>query len=61
MIETPPDEIESSEEFVSNDEDVTRWEEWDDEGNIAPATVRVRSVGLAAEEERATQEETVTR
>jgi ribonuclease HI len=51
MIETPPGEVESSEEFVMRDEDVTRCDEWDDDEHTAPGTIRVRSVGLATEEE----------
>jgi hypothetical protein len=57
MIKTPPEEIESSEEFVMADEDATRWEDWDEKDHIAPGTVRVRSVGLAVEKEREAQEE----
>jgi hypothetical protein len=36
MIEPPPDEIESTEEFVMRDEDVTRWDEWDEHERIVP-------------------------
>jgi hypothetical protein len=57
MIETPPDEIESTEEFVTRAEDVTRWDEWDEDEHIVPGTIRVRSVGLAVKEEREAQDE----
>jgi hypothetical protein len=50
MIETPPDKIESTEVFVMEDEERTRWDEWDEDKHIVPGTIRVRSVGLAVEE-----------
>jgi hypothetical protein len=58
---TPAEEIESEEEFVMNDEDVTREADWDEFEHIAPGTVRVRSLGLAEEEERYNQEEVLKR
>jgi hypothetical protein len=57
MTETAPDEIESSEEFVFNDNEVTLWDEWDEDEHIAPGAVRIKSVGRAIEEEREVSEE----
>jgi hypothetical protein len=61
MIETPPAEVESTEEFEMRDADVTRWVDWDENEHISPATVRVKSVGLAIEEEREDQDEVLRR
>jgi hypothetical protein len=61
IVETPAEEIESEEEFVMHDEDVTREANWDEFEHIAPGTVRVRSPGLAEEEERDNQEEVLKR
>jgi hypothetical protein len=61
MAETPPDEIESTEEFVLNEDENTRTEGWHEEDHIAPGTIRVRSVGLALKEEKETRDETFNR
>jgi hypothetical protein len=61
MIETPPDESESAEEFVMSDEDVTCWYDWNEDEHIVPGTVRARSLGLAIEKEREAQEEVFKR
>jgi hypothetical protein len=61
MVETPPDEIESTKEFEMSDEDVTRTADWDEQEHIAPGIIRVRSVGLAHEEEKDAQEDVFKR
>jgi hypothetical protein len=61
IVETLAQEIESEEEFVMNDNDVTREEDWDEFEDISPGTVRERSLGLAEEEERENQEEVLKR
>jgi hypothetical protein len=48
--------MESTEEFVMGDEDVTREADWDEDDHIAPGTVRVRCVELAVEEETDTKD-----
>jgi hypothetical protein len=44
MIETPPDEIESTEEFVMGDEDVTREADWDQDNHVVPPPQEKRVV-----------------
>jgi hypothetical protein len=58
---TCQDEIESTEEFEMRDDDVTCWVDWDEDEHIVPGTVRVRSVGLAIEEEQEVRNEVLRR
>jgi hypothetical protein len=61
MVEVPPEEVQSEEEFVMNDQDVAQLGGWDDSDHLPIAGHHVESVGLAADEDRECQTELFNR
>lgn len=57
----PPDEPERAEEFVVSDEEATQISEWNDSEHLPTCGITIKSVGLAAEEQREEQENMLRR
>jgi ribonuclease HI len=60
-LAVPPNEPESDQEFVLEDDDVTQWEDWGDHEHPPRKGTPAISVGFAAEEQREQQEESLQR